>query len=545
MLFMAMTFFTVSNAFRPWDNRAYDILDDLERCSIRSMIYMLLARLTQVVTDGSYRFNDPSSREARDLILMLMVLLMQVHVIWLTFWGLFREWLKPTLEKMLLMEAPEKVTLSNTSEKPREPPKNKDEGKSFAGFLDEKPKGYWVPNGGGCVLNCQGQTAGGLMARLEAAAHKAKKLEEKAVHKAKMKMEHKLHHGESLESVASVEEEEEEKKEEHDGIGDKDQALVNQIYKEIFTLVLRKTHKVDFHDVRLVLRGAMSMAVANSGILGKKKDLIDEQGLPVKPLLGPVTAEQLHVGLTQLTLKLSGDDWELLQRFDLEAEEIVAEESSPDLSAAVPQKPGKCCGLCPGGPAEPQDAEGAEDDAAKLAVDHSGADAEALAAAEMEDKAPEVEMMPDSLGLQEPVSPPVGEAAPPPIYDLPDDPPLPPVIPEMSEEEQLAAALAASMAETGDLPGTVEEPLLEQPPLPGSVEEDLEEGSREVLPPVPPEPPEEGVDTHLPLLGEDPEHDLKDHTGEEHPKKAKKKRNFGAEGDVAFESNHPRTSSHE
>merc|ERR1712224_466169 len=104
---------------------------------------------------------------------------------------------------------------------------------------------------------------------------------------------------------------------------------------------------VDLEDVRLVLRAAVSVAMVNTGALGKKKkDLLDDTGLPLRPLLGPVTAEQLHVGLTQLTLKLSGDDWELLQRFAPEAEPIDAEPETPTSAAPPPQK--KCCFCCPG-----------------------------------------------------------------------------------------------------------------------------------------------------------------------------------------------------
>merc|ERR1712224_487688 len=199
---------TVSNSYRPYDNRAYDILDTLERTSIRSMIYMLLARLTQVVTDNSYRFNDPQSREIRDHILMAMVCLMQLHVIWLTFWGLFREWLKPQLEKCMLLVPPEKVTLSNFSAQPRDACPDAEK-KLFAAFRDQQTKIPWMPNGGGCVLNAQGQAASGLFQRMA-------QMEKKAVEKAK-KMSHKR---KSVEEEAPEEEPEAEEEETHDGVGD-------------------------------------------------------------------------------------------------------------------------------------------------------------------------------------------------------------------------------------------------------------------------------------------------------------------------------------
>jgi len=361
------------------------------------------------------------------------------------------------------MEAPEKVTLSKMSAKPRDPKCGAEEGKSFAHFPgdDLKPeKGYWMPNGGGCILDCRGQSAGGLLARMA---------------KAKKEIERKTHHRKSGEQEVEPEAPEEEV---FDGLGENDEGLVSDIYREIFTLVLRKTHKVDLHDVRLVLRGAVSVAVVNSGILGKKKDLIDESGLPIKPLLGPVTAEQLHVGLTQLTLKLSGDDWEMLQRFDQEAEEIgFAQPSDSDVSEEPKQK--KCCFCFPGGQAkvepEPAAGDGGKD---KLAADEAG-DLSALAA--IEEIPPQVEMEYDpELAPPEPGT---LMPAPPPLYPHPDDDAMQP--PEQQD------------------------PSL----LPGGVD----------MPPEPPEPP--------PVA----EPQVEDAPPE--PKKPKKKRHFGTEGDVDFEKN--------
>jgi hypothetical protein len=100
LLSCALVFLGINKAYEPWDDRAYNILDRIERASLRSLILLLICRLLQNVTDKNYRFADQDTRDRRDFFLHLIIILQHSHAIYLMAKGVLRERARQRLLKM-------------------------------------------------------------------------------------------------------------------------------------------------------------------------------------------------------------------------------------------------------------------------------------------------------------------------------------------------------------------------------------------------------------------------------------------------------------
>lgn len=102
LLFVAVCFLALHIQCKPFDNRAYHLLDRVELASLWAVVFTLVAKIFLDATGAAHIFvGDQESRSHFEWSMYFLVLLFHLRFLCLVVWGLFRPFLRPWLERVL------------------------------------------------------------------------------------------------------------------------------------------------------------------------------------------------------------------------------------------------------------------------------------------------------------------------------------------------------------------------------------------------------------------------------------------------------------